>query len=307
MSTLVTGGAGYVGSALLPVLAERGHELRVLDDFSHSTPRNLMGAPPFEFVRGDVRDPEAVARAVDGVDAVIHLAAITGAADSHDIAEEVRDVNEGGTRTVAEAAAAAGVSRLVFASSCNVYGETHAEHLTEADEPAPGNAISKLAGERACERAGEGSDLETVALRLATNFGASPGVRFNLVVNAFVFRALHGEPLTVYGDGSNWRPFVHVRDTARALADAIAWDPGVYNVGHDNYRIEDVAAAVEDAVDRPVSVSYLAERDPGPSYHVDVSAARGQGLSTERSLAAGVRDLASRFSGDHRVPCEVEP
>ncbi len=292
----MTGGAGYVGSALIGRLREAGHAVRVLDSFALSSPRNLMGTPEHEFVRADVRDAEAVERAMDGVDAVIHLAAITGARQSHDMRERVFDVNLAGTETVLDAAADTGVRKVVFASSCNVYGDTYAEDLDEAAETSPANpyAESKLAAERACEDAG----VPATSLRLATNFGYSPGVRFNLVVNSFAFRALNGEPLTVYGDGDNWRPFMHVADTARAFARALDWEPGVYNVGWENVRIEDVARAVEDAVDRPVERDYLADRDPGPSYHVDFSEADAQGFEATRSLADGVADLVGRFERD---------
>jgi UDP-glucose 4-epimerase len=278
--------------------------VRVLDDFRLSSPRNLAAVDldAVEFVRGDVRDGNVVADAVRGVDAVVHLAAITGAGSSHQQAEEVRSVNADGTETVVDAAEDAGVDRVVLASSCNVYGDTYAEHLTETDDPAPANpyAESKLTAERVCEE----SPLDSVALRLATNFGHAPGVRFNLVVNTFVFRALVGEPLTVYGDGSNWRPYLHVHDTARAFTAALDWDPGVYNVGWDNVRIEDVAATVADTLDRDVETDYLRERDPGPSYHADFGRMAATGFSPERSLEAGVADLAATFEGGQR---EVTP
>lgn len=270
----------------------------MLDNFELSSPRNFAGADvgDYQFVRGDVRDGAAVERAVADVDAVIHLAAITGAGSSHDQRDRVMDVNAEGTRTVVEAAAAAGVERIVLASSCNVYGDTYAEHITEYDDPAPANpyAESKLRAEEICDE----SALEAVTLRLATNFGFSPGVRFNLVVNAFVFRALVGEPLTVYGDGANWRPFLHVADTARAFEAALSWDPGVYNVGWDNVRIDDVAATVSDVLDVAVETDYLRERDPGPSYHAAFDRMEGVGFEPKRSLADGVEDLAARFTDD---------
>jgi len=268
--------------------------VRLLEDFSLSSPRNLLGLDGDEFVRGDVRDREAVDRAVADVDAVVHLAAITGAGTSHEIAEEVFDVNLVGTETLLEAAVDAGVERLVLASSCNVYGDSYAEDLTETSPAAPANpyAESKLAAEAACAEA----PLETVSLRLATNFGYSPGVRFNLVVNSFVFRALVGEPLSVYGDGENWRPFLHVEDTARAFVRALDWEPGRYNVGWNNVRIEDVARAVERVAARPVERDYLRERDPGPSYHVDFSKARAQGFEPTCSLTDGIADLLGRFA-----------
>jgi nucleoside-diphosphate-sugar epimerase len=279
----------------LPVLAAEGRELRVLDDFSLSSPRNLLDAPAVEFVRGDVRDEERVREAMTDVDAVIHLAAITGASKTHDIPEKTFDVNLGGTETVLRAAEEAGVERVVLASSCNVYGETYETDLDESSPTDPGNpyAESKLAAEKAYFDA----DVETVALRLATNYGWSPGVRFNLVVNSFVFRAVMGEPLTVYGDGRNWRPFLHVQDTARAFAAALDWPEGRYNVGEDNYRIEDIASTVADVVGTEVETDYLEDEDPGPSYSVTFDRMADQGFVPEYSLRDGVSDLSKRFDG----------
>lgn len=195
-----------------------------------------------------------------------------------------------------EAAEEAGVEKIVLASSCNVYGEAYDEELTEESEPAPGNpyAESKLTAE---EIVGE-SSLDSVSIRMATNFGYSPGVRFNLVVNSFVFRALTGEPLTVYGDGTNWRPYLHVRDSARAFEAALDWTPGVYNVGVGNYRIEEVADAVAEQVGSDVDITYMKERDPGPSYHVSFARMREQGFEPEYTLEEGINDLARQFTND---------
>ena len=277
----------------------------MLDDFSLSSPRNFIGGTDFELIRGDVRDRRTVESAVEGVDSVIHLAGITGAAGSHEMRERTFDVNRNGTETVIAAAEDAGVGRLVLASSCNVYGGTYRTDLDEDATPRPQNpyAESKLAAERACEA----SSIETVALRLATNYGWSPGIRFNLVVNSFVFRALVGEPLTVYGDGSNWRPFVHVQDSARAFAEALNWDSGLYNVGAENCQIEEIAEMVVSIADRPdVEADYLRERDPGPSYHADFDKVRAQGFRPEFSLADGIRDLAVRFM-ERDQPAEGMP
>lgn len=229
------------------------------------------------------------------MDAVIHLAGITGAATSHEHEEEVRSVNAGGTRKIVAAAEDAGVDGIVLASSCNVYGETYEEELTEESEPKPGNpyAESKLTAEEIVAD----SAVEAVSIRMATNFGYSPGVRFNLVVNSFVFRALTGEPLTVYGDGSNWRPYLHVRDSARAFQSALDWEPGVYNVGVGNYRIEEVADTVAAEVGSDVDITYMEERDPGPSYHVRFDRMDEQGFEPQFSLESGVRDLTDRFTG----------
>jgi nucleoside-diphosphate-sugar epimerase len=138
------------------------------------------------------------------------------------------------------------------------------------------------------------------ALRMATNYGDAPGIRFNLVVNHFVFRALTDRALTVYGDGSNWRPFIHVRDAARAYAAAALepenWPELVYNVGSDagNYRVGEIADLVREEVG-PVDVTYLEDEHPGPSYHVDFQRLDRTGYEPEWTLREGVQDLAARF------------
>lgn len=291
---LVTGGAGYIGSALISQLNRERFSVRVLDDFSLSSPRNLVGGMDYDFVRGDVRDAGVVREALEGVSYVVHLAAVTGADRTHEMRERTMDVNYGGTRTVLEEAMELGVEKLVLASSCNVYGAASRDHLTESSEVRPLNpyAESKLEAEEACMS----SPVDSVVLRLSTNYGWSPGVRFNLVVNSFVFRSVVGEALTVYGDGENWRPFMHVRDSARAFVEALAWEEGIYNVGGENYRIKQIASLVNDVVGN-VEVKYLGDEDPGPSYHVDFDKARNQEYSLNHSLRAGIHDLAGRFGG----------
>jgi len=145
--------------------------------------------------------------------------------------------------------------------------------------------------------------MDGTALRMATNFGYSPGIRFNLVVNYFVFRALTGRTLTVYGDGSNWRPFIDVSDAARAYEHAAlnpnAWDERVYNVGSNgaNYRIAEIADIVDEEVGA-VDITYLEDEHPGPSYHVNFDRLAGTGFEPETTLREGVRDIARRFTDD---------
>jgi nucleoside-diphosphate-sugar epimerase len=185
--------------------------VRVLDNLSSGSPANLAAADvaqsDFEFHEGDVRDYGVVEAATRDVD------------------------------------------RFVFASSCNCYGRAEARNIDETVEPDPINpyAETKHEAEQLFAEYGAAHDVDTTALWMSTVYGDAPGVRFNLVVNAFVFRALTDRPLTVCGDGSNWRPFVHVEDAARAFADAAIrperWPAAVYNVGAnaENYRIETIA------------------------------------------------------------------
>ncbi|MFB6191944.1 MAG: NAD-dependent epimerase/dehydratase family protein [Haloarculaceae archaeon] len=316
MRVLVTGGCGYIGSALVPrLLADDGVEaVTVLDDLSTGSPRNLLGTglgdgAELDFRRGDVREYGDVESATRGADRMIHLAAITGAASTHDRREETFAVNLEGTRNVLTAAGKLGVEGVVLAASCNSYGRAASTDIDETTEPAPLNpyAESKLEAERLLAEAVDEHGIDGTALRMSTNYGYAPGIRFNLVVNHFVFRALTGRPLTVYGDGSNWRPFIHVRDAARAYKHAAChpdrWPALVYNVGSEaeNYRIEAVAETVRDALDAELSITYLEEEHPGPSYHVNFDRLAETGFSPEHTLREGIVELAERFGADGAV------
>ena len=308
MNVLVTGGCGYIGSVLVPLLSadDRVGRVIVFDDLSSGSPRNLVGAlgPDVGFRRGDVREYGDVESAVRGTDAIVHLAAITGAASTHDRRAETFATNLEGTKNVLTAAGKFGVESVVLASSCNVYGRAMSTDIDEGVSPEPINpyAETKYESERLLKSHVTEHDTAGTALRLSTVYGGAPGIRFNLVVNAFVFRALTGRPLTVYGDGSNWRPFIHARDAARAYREAICapenWPRSVYNVGAgtENYWIEDVAEVVREEVG-PVEITYLEDEHPGPSYHVNFDALAETGFSPEETLREGVRELAASLTG----------
>jgi len=309
VNVLVTGACGYIGSALVPMLRadDAVDRVTVLDSLSSGSPRALLGTLDAEggldFRRGDVREYGDVENAMREVDAVVHLAAITGAASTHDRRDETFAVNYDGTENVLKAAGKLGVDTVVFASSCNIYGRATSTDIDETVEPDPINpyAEAKYEAESLLRAYCDDHGMNGTALRMATNYGYSPGIRFNLVVNYFVFRALTGRALTVYGDGSNWRPFVHVGDAARAYKHAAlhpdAWDRHVYNVGSndDNYRIAEIAEVVREEVG-PVDVTYLEDEHPGPSYHVNFDRLAETGFETEWTLREGVRDVAERFT-----------
>jgi len=304
---LVTGGCGYIGSSLVPRLVgdDRVEEVVVLDSLEGGSPRALMGCvgDGLAFRRGDVREYGDVESAMRGADRVVHLAAITGAASTHGRREETFAVNRDGTENVLTAAGKLGVETVVFASSCNNYGRAASTEIDETTEQKPLNpyAESKVAGEELLDDAADEYGFDATALRMSTNYGFAPGVRFNLVVNHFVFRALTDRPLTVYGDGDNWRPFVHVEDAARAYARAVLqpddWPERAYNVGAngENYRIADVAEIVRDELGTDLEITYLEDEHPGPSYHVDFERLSDTGFVPEWTLREGVADLAERF------------
>ncbi|WP_256685757.1 NAD-dependent epimerase/dehydratase family protein [Halococcus qingdaonensis] len=304
---LVTGGCGYIGSALVPLLAndDRVDRLVVLDSLASGSPRNLRGSvEAIAFRQGDVREYGDVESAMRGVDTVVHLAAITGADSTHDRREETYATNLEGTRNVLTAARKMGVERVVLASSCNIYGRATSTDIDEGIEPDPINpyAETKYEAEQLLAEYADDYGLDGTALRLSTVHGDAPGIRFNLVVNQFVFRALTDRPLTVYGDGSNWRPFIHARDAARAYREAALapddWSEPVYNVGANeaNYRISDVATLISEEL-ATVDVTYLEDEHPGPSYHVNFDRVAETGFEPAIDLREGVRDLARRFRG----------
>ncbi len=308
MRILVTGGCGYIGSALVRRLRknEAVTEVVVLDSLAAGSPRALLGVvgDGLEFRQGDIRDYDAVESAMRGVDRVIHLASITGAESTHDRPEETRAVIVGGTETVVTAADELGVDSVVYASSCNSYGRVADTHIDETTSPAPRNpyAEAKVEAERVVREAASAGDFTATSLRMSTNYGYAPGIRFNLVVNHFVFRGLTGRPLTVYGDGRNWRPFIHVQDAARAYEHAAVspdrWPRDVYNVGRteQNYRIEDIARVVREELGRDLEIVYLEDERPGPSYHVEFDRLSETGFEPSWTLRAGVRELADRFA-----------
>jgi nucleoside-diphosphate-sugar epimerase len=313
MDVLVTGGCGYIGSALIPRLQddERVEDLVVLDNLSAGSPAALVGAldDAVTFRRGDVREYGDVESAVRNVDTVIHLAAITGADSTHEREAETVAVNYDGTENVLTAAGKFDVENVVLASSCNIYGRATSQDIDETTEPDPINpyAQTKYDCESLLRTYCEEYDMTGTALRMATNYGYSPGVRFNLVVNYFVFRALTGRSLTVYGDGSNWRPFIHVEDAARAYAHAALnpnqWNQTVYNIGanEENYQIETIAEVVREEVG-PVDVTYLRDEHPGPSYHVNFDRLGETGFAPETSLREGINDLKAQFRRDSISP-----
>ena len=309
MDVLITGGMGYIGSVLLPLLQRHTdiERVGVLDDFSTGSPRTLVDARlngSIDIYRGDVREYGDVEDAVNEFETIIHLAAITGADSTHDRREETFAVNLEGTRNVLSAAEKHGLENVVFASSCNLYGRAASEHIDEIVDPDPLNpyAESKLAAEQLLTDYIAESEMSGTGLRLSTVYGNAPGMRFNLVINHFVFRALTGRPLTVYGNGTNWRPFIHVRDAAWAFLEAIVqptnWPQDIYNVGtnSENYRISEIADIVHEEV-APVEITYLKEKHPGPSYHVNFDRLSETGFTPKHTVPQGVRQIARKFRG----------
>ncbi len=217
--TLVTGGAGFIGSHLAAHLAIRGDDVVVLDNFSTGHRENLDGIP-VQLVEGDIRDFSCLAEVMQGVDTVYHQAALCSVARSVEDPIATHTVNATGTLNIFEAARRAGVRRVVFASSSSVYGdsETLPKHELMPTAPLSPYAISKLMGEHYGDLYWRLFGLETVALRYFNVFGPrqDPQSEYAAVIPRFLQRILDHSAITIFGDGSQTRDFTYVANVVQA-------------------------------------------------------------------------------------------
>ena len=249
---LVTGGAGFIGSTLVPMLVERGYGVRVLDNLSVGSTAALADWP-VDFVVGDIRDQAAVARAVDGVDGIVHLAAHTNVIDSQSKPREDMEVNVGGTLNMLLAARDHGVGRFVMASSNAPVGEC----TPPIDESKPARPLSpygasKLAGEGYCSAFYGSYGLGTVVLRFANVYGPK-SVHKGSVVAKFIREVMAGKALTIYGDGAQTRDFIYSEDLCRAIIAGLESDRG-----GETYQ---VATGIETSVSELVQLLQTAMPD----------------------------------------------
>jgi UDP-glucose 4-epimerase len=218
---LVTGGAGFIGSHICERLLREGHAVRVLDDFSNGKQENLRGmAGDIEVVRGDVRDRDTVARAVEGAYVVFHEAALGSVPRSVADPVTTHESNITGTLNILLAAKDLGVRRVVFASSSSVYGETPVLPKQEDMKPEPLSpyALSKLSAEQYCGMFHRVYGSETVALRYFNIFGPrqDPESQYAAVIPKFVTAILNGRRPVIFGDGLQSRDFTYVDNVVQA-------------------------------------------------------------------------------------------
>lgn len=220
--SLVTGGAGFIGSHLVNALLERGDQVRVLDNFSTGSRENLAAVlDALTLIEGDLRDPAAVQQAVEGADYVFHLAAYVSAPKSMLEPQVCFDINVAGTLQLFEAARRAGVRQVVIASSAAVYGDAPDLPLQESTpvRPLSPYGTSKQVDEAYASLYTLAFGLPVASLRFFNVFGPrqSPQSDYAAVIPIFIRRLLDGQPLTIYGDGLQKRDFVYVGDVVRAL------------------------------------------------------------------------------------------
>jgi nucleoside-diphosphate-sugar epimerase len=255
LTVLVIGGAGYIGSALLPKLLNNGHRVRLLDRmfYGFEPIRDTLHHPNLEIMQADFRRIDKLVECMEGVDAVIHLGAIVGdpaCALDRDLTIEVNLI---ATRTIAEVAKGYGIRRFIFASTCSVYGTNAGEELLTEESPLNPlslYAVTKLASERLLEDMATETFSPTI-LRLSTIYGLSGRTRFDLVVNLLTAKAVIDGQITIRG-GEQWRPLLHVDDAALAMLKTLeaplpSIHTQIFNVGSDeqNYTIQQIGELIQ--------------------------------------------------------------
>jgi len=286
---LVTGGAGYVGSHLTRKLLARGHRVRVLDTFVYGNHGldEVSEDSNLELIQGDVCSERDLMSAVQGARAVVALAAIVGDAACDLDPERTIAINYESTRLTLAACQRARVERLVFASSCSVYGANGTEFLHERSHL---NPVSLYARTRIMseEILLNQSQVEVIILRLATVCGVSPRMRFDLMVNTMTACAIAQGAIRVSG-AKQWRPHVHVQDAAEAFRVAVEAPmpkEKVFNVGSDdqNFTVGDIAERVASRIP-DTSIEYAPNGHDLRSYRVTCDRIRSElGFSPGRTV-----------------------
>jgi nucleoside-diphosphate-sugar epimerase len=295
MKVLITGGAGYVGSLLVPELMQQGHEVRVLDNLMYGQ-LSLLHCfidGKFEFIRGDVRDKDAVRKAAQGVDHIVHLAAIVGEPACRKDERLAWEVNVQGTINVVECRRPS--QGLICASTGSNYGAVDGVCTEETPlNPLSTYGITKTEAETHVLRSGN-----AIVYRFATGFGLSPRLRMDLMINDFAFQAVKNGSLIVYEKGFR-RTFIHVRDMVRALVfavenyDRLVGEVGdVFNVGNEtmNYTKEQVALKIRDRVDFWLHFADVGSDPDKRDYDVSYDKIRSKGFEIEIGLEQGIHEL----------------
>jgi nucleoside-diphosphate-sugar epimerase len=307
-SVLVTGGAGYVGSALVPVLLQAGYKVKVLDLYLYGEEvlAAVRGNPNLEEIKGDIRDRGLLEKVVLGCDSVIHLACISNDPSFELDPELGKSINYDAFVDLVKVARDGGVKRFVYASSSSVYGIKEEADVTEDLSLKPLTDYSKY--KALCEEVllrERAPGFTVLVLRPSTVCGYSPRVRLDLTVNILTNHAINNGVIKVFG-GEQMRPNIHMDDMVRVYQEALQWpaaaiDGKIYNVGYQNYKVRDIADMVREVIGSQVRIETV-PTDDHRSYHVSSERIRRElGFVATRSVEDAARDLQKAFS-ENRIP-----
>jgi nucleoside-diphosphate-sugar epimerase len=303
MKVLVTGGAGYIGSVLVRQLLKKKHKVRVLDSlkFSGDALYDVCQHKNFELIKGDIRNPKDVAKALKGIDAVAHLAAIVGDPACKKFETEANEVNGSGSRAFFEACEKAGVKRFVFASTCSNYGKMKDPNsfVTETSELRPVSLYAelKVAFEKYLLEEKKSSPVCATALRFSTVYGFSPRIRFDLTVNEFTRNVFLTGEQEIWGPEFN-RPYCHVDDLARSVVLVIE-SPiekvkgEVFNVGStdENYTKRNLMEEIAKIIKKTKAIYVDAADDPR-DYRVNSDKIKNVlGFTITKRVPDGIKEI----------------
>jgi len=298
LRVVVTGGAGFIGYWTVREFLRFGHEVRVVDNLSRASFSKQLVEMGVELRRVDVRDLPSLKDALKGCDAVIHLAALISVEESAEKPELYHEVNATGTLNVLKASLEAGVEKLIYASSAAVYGEPEQIPVSEDHYTRPNSVYgaTKLSGELYCRAFHKTYGISAVILRYFNVYGPGQSHEYAGVISSFLRRVSRGLPPVIYGDGTQTRDFIHVRDVARLNRLALNLDVGfgVYNVGSGRgmsiLELAKLVLRMAGISEEPV----FGPPRPGDIRHsvADISRVRRDlGFSPTISLEEGLREL----------------
>jgi nucleoside-diphosphate-sugar epimerase len=299
---LVTGGAGYIGSVLVRILLKKGFNVRVLDNlmFGGESLVELFNYPEFEFQKGDVRNEEDVKKALDGVDAVVNLAAIVGDPACAKTPDLARETNLGATKKMYTLCNEMGISKFVFASTCSNYGKMEGDdYVVETSKLAPVSlyAETKVSSEDFLLNQSKDNVCKPTSLRFSTVYGLSGRPRFDLTVNEFTKELALGRELVIFGE-QFWRPYCHVYDLARSVVLVLESDPSkvayeVFNVGDTSQNYTKKMIVDEIVKQIPTAkVKYVEKNEDPRDYRVNFDKIKNElGFEITIKVPQGVEQI----------------
>jgi nucleoside-diphosphate-sugar epimerase len=302
---LVTGGAGYVGSSLVPKLIEAGYEVRILDLFIYGENvfDSIKDKSNLKIFKGDIRDIDLVKSSMKGADDVIHLACISNDPSFELNPKLGKEINFDSFRPLVEASVEAGVSRFIYASSSSVYGVKEVENVTEDMQLEPLTDYSRFKAD--CEKVlaeYQSESFTTVTVRPATVCGYSPRQRLDVIVNILSNHAFNNQKIKVFG-GEQLRPNIHIEDMTDLYVQLLNEDKGkiageIFNAGQENFKVKDIADVVKKVIGEDVVIETVSSED-NRSYHISSSKVYDKlGFKARRTIEDAVIDLKKAFDSN---------
>ena len=302
-NVLVTGGAGYVGSVLVPKLLAQGYRVKVLDLylFGGEVLDAVKDNPDLEQIKGDIRDRALLEEIIPGTDAVIHLACISNDPSFELDPELGKSINYDAFFNLVEVSKQSGVKRFIYASTSSVYGIKEEENVTEDLPLEPLTDYSKY--KALCEEVllkEQSPDFTTVVIRPATVCGYSPRLRLDLSVNILTNLALNTGRITVFG-GQQKRPNLHIEDMTDFYVKLLEFPDEkvagkIFNVGYENYQISEIAEMVRKVVGQDGVEIVTTPTDDHRSYHISSEKVKRElGFKPKHSVEEAIQDLSSAF------------